>query len=157
MTGLDSGEWSRYHSAAKLAPPERGVFLPRACEGDAELQAEVELLLAGGATRTGIVDAARRGDTTVTVAARLGPGASLGPYHLEEVIGEGGMGRVYRARDTRLGREVAIKVLSPGKAADQDRKRRFMQEARAASALNHPNIVTVHDIANDSGIDYTRR
>ena len=64
------------------------------------------------------------------------------------------MGKVYLAKDTRLGRTVAIKVLEREKVADAERKRRFMQEARAASALNHPNIVTLYDIASDSGIDF---
>src|SRR5262249_9069062 len=64
------------------------------------------------------------------------------------------MGEVFRAKDTRLNRTVAIKVLPPDKTSDPERKRRLLQEARAASALNHPNIVTLHDIANDSGIDY---
>src|ERR1700704_2154357 len=75
-------------------------------------------------------------------------------YQVLEKLGEGGMGVVYKAHDTHLDRFVAIKVLPPDKIADADRKRRFMQEARAASALNHPNIITVHDIANDNGVDY---
>jgi len=85
---------------------------------------------------------------------RLIPGALLGPYRLDAKLGAGGMGEVYRATDTRLHRLVAIKVLLPDKVADPERKRRFLQEARAASALNHPNIITLHDIANDGGIDY---
>ena len=85
---------------------------------------------------------------------RLTPGAQLGPYRLDAKLGAGGMGEVYRATDTRLHRVVAIKVLPHDKVTDGERKRRFLQEARAASALNHPNIVTLHDIANDSGIDY---
>jgi serine/threonine protein kinase len=75
----------------------------------------------------------------------LHPGSRLGPYEVVELVGAGGMGEVYRARDTRLGRDVAVKVLPAG-IADPDRLRRFEQEARAASSLNHPNIVTVHDI-----------
>ncbi len=84
----------------------------------------------------------------------LASGAMLGPYKIEAKLGAGGMGEVYRATDTRLHRMVAIKVLPRDKVADQERKRRFLQEARAASALTHPNIVTLHDIANDSGVDY---
>src|ERR1051326_788070 len=86
--------------------------------------------------------------------ASMTPGALLGPYRIEAPIGAGGMGKVYRAKDIRLHRTVAIKVLPSDKTADPERKQRFMQEARAASALNHPNIVTLHDIANDSGTDY---
>ena len=78
----------------------------------------------------------------------------LGPYRIEAPIGAGGMGQVFRATDTRLHRTVAIKILPPDQVADEDRKRRFLQEARAASALNHANIVTLYDIANDNGIDY---
>src|SRR5262245_60875098 len=84
----------------------------------------------------------------------LAVGARLGPYEIAALLGAGGMGEVYRAIDTRLRRTVAIKILSPDKTTDPERRRRFMQEARAASALNHPNIVTLHDIASESGVDY---
>ena len=82
----------------------------------------------------------------------LSAGTRLGPYEVLAPLGAGGMGEVYRARDTRLAREVAVKVLPADFSADEDRLRRFEREARAASALNHPNIITVHDIANDSGV-----
>jgi serine/threonine protein kinase len=72
----------------------------------------------------------------------LQPGTRLGPYEVLSLIGAGGMGEVYRARDTRLGREVAIKVLPADRVSDADRRRRFVQEAQAASALNHPHIIT---------------
>jgi serine/threonine protein kinase/Tol biopolymer transport system component len=81
-------------------------------------------------------------------------GNRLGPYEILAPLGAGGMGEVFRAKDTRLHRTVAIKVLPRDKTTDPERKRRFIQEARAASALNHPNIVTLHDIASDGGIDY---
>ncbi len=84
----------------------------------------------------------------------LTPGSRLGPYEVLAPIGAGGMGEVYRARDTRLGREVAIKVLPSEMSSDPDRLNRFEQEARSASALNHPNIVTVHDIGKADGIAY---
>src|SRR6058998_2781532 len=73
-------------------------------------------------------------------------GTRLGPYEIVAPIGAGGMGEVWRARDTRIGREVAIKVLPQAFTADRDRLRRFEQEARAASTLNHPNIITIHEI-----------
>jgi len=81
-------------------------------------------------------------------------GQRLLHYEITEKLGEGGMGVVYKARDTRLDRFVAIKVLPPEKVADPQRKARFVQEAKAASALNHPNIVTVHDIVQEAGTDY---
>jgi eukaryotic-like serine/threonine-protein kinase len=82
------------------------------------------------------------------------PGIKLGPYEIVSALGAGGMGEVYRARDTRLGREVAVKVLPAGFAADPDRLRRFEQEARATAALNHPNILAVFDIGSLDGTPY---
>ena len=84
----------------------------------------------------------------------LAPGSRLGPYELIAQIGEGGMGVVYRAKDTRLGREVAVKVLPKAFAEDADRLRRFEQEARAVGRLNHPNIMAVHDTGTHEGIPY---
>lgn len=78
----------------------------------------------------------------------------LGHYQIAEKIGEGGMGVVYKAVDTRLDRNVAIKVLPAERVADEERRKRFALEAKAASALNHPGIITVHDIGNDDGVDY---
>ncbi len=78
----------------------------------------------------------------------LSPGSRLGPYEIVAVLGAGGMGEVYRARDSRLGREVAVKVLPGDLSADEDRVRRFEQEARSASALDHPNIITIYDIGS---------
>jgi eukaryotic-like serine/threonine-protein kinase len=84
----------------------------------------------------------------------LTPGSKLGPYEVLSLVGAGGMGEVYRARDPRLGREVAIKVLPAERMADESRRRRFVQEARAASALSHPNIVTIHEIESADGVDF---
>jgi eukaryotic-like serine/threonine-protein kinase len=78
----------------------------------------------------------------------LSPGTRLGPYEIVSPLGAGGMGEVYRARDTRLGRDVAVKVLLPEVSGDDSRRHRFEQEARSASALNHPNIVTVYDVGS---------
>ncbi len=81
-------------------------------------------------------------------------GRRLSHYEMIERLGEGGMGTVYRALDSRLGRPVAIKVLRLEAMGSEDRTRRFKQEARAASALNHPNIVTIHDIGSEAGVDF---
>jgi len=91
------------------------------------------------------------------VSAPTGPardtmiGTSLKHYRIVERIGEGGMGVVYRAHDTHLERTVAIKVLRPEAVEDAERKWRFVREAKAASDLNHPNIVTIHDISHEDG------
>ncbi len=82
------------------------------------------------------------------------PGTKIGPYEIVAPLGAGGMGEVYRARDTRLGREVALKILPPAFAYDPARRARFEQEARAAAALNHPNIVGVHDLGEIEGAYY---
>jgi eukaryotic-like serine/threonine-protein kinase len=126
-----------YRAAQECGPEARAALMARA---DPELRREVEALLAQ--------------EETAAMATVAGALTQLGPYKIEAPLGAGGMGEVFRARDTRLGRTVAIKILPRDKVADPERKRRFMQEARAASALNHPNIVTLHDIASDNGIDY---
>ena len=84
----------------------------------------------------------------------LAPGSILGQYEIRSPLGAGGMGEVYRAHDTRLDREVAIKVLPQSLTSDPDRLRRFEQEARAAAALNHPNILAVHQMATHNGVSY---
>src|SRR3954466_5175429 len=84
----------------------------------------------------------------------LTAGTRLGTYEVLSLIGAGGMGEVYRARDTRLGREVAIKVLPADRVSDSDRRRLFVQEAQAASALNHPHIITIYEIESADGNDF---
>jgi serine/threonine-protein kinase len=134
---------------------ERAAFLDDACAGDSALRAEVESLLAADAG-SGVLDShvATLADeqSDATTVTRLSAGARLGPYEIVAFLGAGGMGEVYRARDTRLGREVAIKALHA--EAGGDAERRFDDEARAASALNHPNIVTVYDVGAEGGLRY---
>jgi len=84
----------------------------------------------------------------------LASGSRLGPYQVIAPLGAGGMGEVYKARDTRLGREVALKILPPHLVGDPDRRQRFLREARAASLLNHPNIITIYDIAETGGAHF---
>ena len=136
--------------ALAMEPGSRGAFLEAACGPDDDLRREVESLLAG------TKEAARFLDTPVwlTPAAPLASGTCLGPYVIEAWVGAGGMGEVYRAQDMRLGRTVAIKVLRPGIADDPDHRRRFEHEARAASALNHPNICTIYDVGDQDGLSF---
>ena len=81
-------------------------------------------------------------------------GRTISHYEVLEKLGEGGMGEVYKARDTRLDRFVALKVLPPDRVSDPERKRRFVREAKAASSLNHPNIVTIYDIDAADGVHF---
>jgi serine/threonine protein kinase len=84
----------------------------------------------------------------------LFPGTHLGPYEITGPLGSGGMEKVYRARDTRLERTVAIKILSAQFSADPVRKQRFEREAKTISSLNHPHICTLHDVGSQDGVDY---
>jgi serine/threonine protein kinase/tetratricopeptide (TPR) repeat protein len=148
-----------YHAALERVPAQRGAFLAEACNSDNELRREVESLLQQETSSSGspmdrpVLEGATGLRDSPTVR-QLAPGAQLGPYKIEAPLGAGGMGEVFRAVDTRLQRTVALKVLSRERMADPEHRRRFLQEARAASALNHPNIVVLHDISRDSGTDF---
>ena len=136
-----------YFAAQAQPAEERAAFLAEACAGDPALRGEVESLLDQEA-------GAFLEDAPPAAVHRLSTGARLGNFEIVELLGRGGMGEVWRARDARLQREVAIKVLPAGLARDADRIARFEREARAASALNHPNIVIVHDVGCDNGIHW---
>jgi len=142
--------------ALEQEPDRRVPFLDKACDGDAALRREVESLLAAHGRADGFTEAGPMGKLVKKGVEehQLLTGRRLGHYQVLSRLGEGGMGIVYKARDTHLDRFVAIKVLPPGLVADPDRKRRFVQEAKAASALNHPNIITIHDIASENGRDF---
>jgi len=158
---MTAERWRRveelYHAALTRDEGSRAAFLAEACAGDGALRMEVESLLQQPASAEGFLDG-----FAVAMAAQLviDPGASiltgrrLGVYHVEARIGAGGMGEVYRARDTRLKRDVAIKVLPAAVSSDPERLARFKREARAAAALNHPNILTVHDIGTQDSVPY---
>jgi serine/threonine protein kinase len=142
-----------YHRARALSSSERATFLEEACASDADLRSEVEAMLSADGKAGSLLEASPLG-MNAQVLMPLSAGTRLGPYEIQESIGAGGMGEVYRGRDTRLHRTVAIKVLSGSVIQAPERRRRFLQEARAASALNHPNIVTLHDIGSENGIDF---
>jgi len=134
--------------ALELAPGERSAFLDRACSSDPSLRQEVETLLASSPdVRSSFLQSS-------TLRITLTPGTKLGDYEVKSLLGSGGMGEVYRARDSRLGRDVAIKVLPSFLSTDSERLRRFEQEARAAAALNHPNILAVHQMGTYEGAPY---
>jgi len=134
--------------ALERPPGERAAYLDRACTGPL-LRREVESLLAEY----------ENGDSTFLEPPAIGDeglktGATLGPYQIAAVIGAGGMGVVYRARDTRLNRTVAIKVLPDHLADKPDLRERFEREARAVASLNHSHICTLYDIGHQDGVDY---
>ena len=121
---------------------ERAAFLDEACRGDPGLRQEVESLLAGQSDAESLLET----PAWVEVTAPLIRGARLGPYEILSSLGAGGMGQVYRARDTRLDRTVAIKVLPPALAEQPQRRARFEQEAKAIGAMAHPHICTLYDV-----------
>lgn len=143
-----------FHAALELEPAERAVFLDKQCAGDVQLRQEVESLIASHSDAPDFI-----GSPAMTVAAELFGndetdefiGNTIGRYLVHSLIGIGGMGRVYLAEDVELGRRVALKLLLKHFTHDEKQLLRFRQEARAASALNHPNILTVHEIGQVDG------
>jgi len=133
--------------ALDLGPAERADFLAEACGGDDELRREVESLI-GFHERSGSFIETPPAEVAADWLAmkELRAGQTIGHYHVARQIGRGGMGEVYLARDARLERQVALKLLPPRFTEDAERVLRFRQEARAVSALNHPNIITIHEI-----------
>ncbi len=149
-------DWHRveelFHAALERAPAERQAFLDGACGGDEELRREVLSLLAEERSAERLMEQPAAGAATQRLA--ITRGTRLGPYEVTDLLGAGGMGEVYRATDTRLGREVAVKVLPADFASDKERLRRFEHEARAVASLNHPHILTVHDVGTHDGTPY---
>jgi eukaryotic-like serine/threonine-protein kinase len=137
-----------FHGAVEREAALRDAFLAEACKHDASLKSEVEAMLAAH-------DAAGSfGDATIAPLAtnQLAPGTGLGVYRIETLIGAGGMGEVYRARDTKLERDVAIKALPEAFARDTERLARFEREARTLASLNHPNIAQIYGFEESNGV-----
>src|SRR5215472_6269939 len=147
-----------FHQCLEMSPESRAAFLAEQCGSDTELRSQVEALLESASkpftvVNDRIVNAARD-----FVAAGTGRNVTVGKlishYEIIAWLGAGGMGEVYLAQDTRLKRKVAIKVLKPSRIDDARGMRRFEHEALAASALNHPNILTIFEFGNDQGIHF---
>jgi len=140
-----------YHAALELGPEDRGTYLEAACGGDQALRREVESLLASDDRAADFLEATEPEVEEVAPDARKTVGTRVGSYMIMEFLRAGGMGEVYKARDTRLDRIVAIKFLPAAIVSEAVALERFNREARAASALNHPHICTVHDVGDHEG------
>ena len=138
-----------YHAALARPANEREAYLRDACGGDAALQDEVRSLVAHAASADGFLE-----QSPIVSRLALEPGRVLGPYVVGKRMGAGGMGEVYRAHDTRLGRSVAIGDLPPEVAADPERRERFEREAKVIAALNHPSIVTIHSVEQSDDLRF---
>jgi hypothetical protein len=141
--------------AVDMPAGKQAAYLDEACAGDARLRLEIDSLLAsdrkaGSFAETPASTMLGDVDLSASQPPRLTPGVRLGDYEITGFVGAGGMGEIYRARDTRLGREVAVKTLATPEPEAGDR-RRLLKEARHASLLNHPNICTIHEVGEDSG------
>lgn len=151
-----------YEAAMEQAPERRAAFLRGACGGDQGLQQQLESLLAleGRAKEfleepaVELMAAFLADEQAEEVTGGICPGVQVGPYRIDVPLGAGGMGKVYRATDIRLGRSVAVKFLSPELALDEAALKRFHREARAASALNHANICALYDLGDFNGLPY---
>ena len=142
---------SLYHSARERKPGERRAFLESACGSDEALRREVESLLDSDDLAASFLETDQPEVPRQAAVPLVPAGERIGPYLVVEFLRAGGMGEVYKARDTRLDRTVAIKFLPHAFAADQAALERFQREARAASALNHPRICTIHDLGEHQG------
>ena len=163
MPELDNpDEWKRleelFYQALDMPAAERAQFLDDACGGEAGLRRKLRAMLEASSQSedflTPALETVARDLITPRIPNALQPGAGFGRYQIVSLLGEGGMGRVYRARDTRLDRDVAIKILALEIVPGVQSLRNFEQEARNASALNHPNILTIHEVGEQQGIRF---
>src|SRR5689334_16129636 len=145
-----------FQSALERDPAERSAFLHQACGGDAELRKDVESLISSHDQAGDSIEIMAAEAATKMLSAERNSieGKQIGHYRMLSRIGRGGMGEVFLAQDTRLNRKVALKLLRTDLSGNEDRLRRFQQEAQAASALNHPNILTIHEIGQHSSLVY---
>ncbi|HEY0323233.1 MAG TPA: protein kinase [Pyrinomonadaceae bacterium] len=143
-----------FHSALEIAPEKRATFLEKECAGHNSLRREVESLLSAHERSGSFINTpayVAAAEALSEDVAQLSAGARLGSYEVIKSLGRGGMGEVYLAEDERLGRKVALKLLPAAFTQSTERLKRFEREARAASSLNHPNIITIYEIGEEDG------
>jgi serine/threonine protein kinase len=146
-----------FRAAAEIPADQRNAFLDTTCGEDIDLRKEVESLLGHDSRGAGWLDERALDVAALALASTRSEsweGRQVQHYHVSSLLGRGGMGEVYRARDKRLGRDVALKVLPIAYSTDTERLRRFEQEARTAGMLNHPNILTVYDVGINDGAPF---
>lgn len=146
-----------FQSVLEREPNERAAFLVEACTGDDELRAEVESLISAHEQPGGLLDSPAYEEAARMITDREAEsivGWTIGTYKAIALLGVGGMGEVYLAQDARLGRKVALKLLPPEVMRSQKASHRLLREARSASMLNHPNIVTIHSMEEADGLDF---
>ncbi len=149
---MDPERWRRaaevFDAALDRPEPDQRNYVQQACAGDVELLREVEALIQEDRRASAL-------DTPLSPAtiADLSSVIKIGPYTLDSLLGVGGMGEVYRARDSRLGRDVAIKILPAAFAGDRDRLARFKREAQVLASLNHPNIASIYGFESEGGVE----
>ncbi len=151
--------WQRaeeiFHSALEQPPEVRRAFIDKECGEDTELRGQVEMLMSKDEQAGSLLERPALGDVTVAPAASGAlVGRQYGSYQILSLLGAGGMGEVYRARDGKLGRDVAIKTLTPEFTRDPERLARFRREARVLAALNHPNIAAIYGLEQSAELDY---
>ena len=147
-----------YHAALEIPPAERESFFKISCGADAELRREVESLLAFENTFDSLIDTPLKSLAAEMFSAQENRAnlidTEIGHYKIKHLLGAGGMGDVYLAEDMRLNRKVALKLLPADLTDNKNRLKRFEQEARAVSALNHPNILTIYEFGTENGADF---
>jgi eukaryotic-like serine/threonine-protein kinase len=156
---MDQERWRRledlFHAALERGPEARQAFLDVACGGDTDLGRQVELLLAKGEEAGSFLETPAMRDMTVAQTATVPLlGRQVGPYRIVSPLGAGGMGEVYRAHDSKLGRDVAIKTLPAEFARNPDRLARFRREARTLASLNHPHIAAIYGLEESGEADF---
>jgi serine/threonine protein kinase len=161
MAEFKREHWQQIEQLCQVAldcvPGERSAFLDQACAGNKELRRQVEALLRHQEQAEHFIETAAFEATARAIAreqAHFAAGRQISHYEVLSLLGAGGMGEVYLARDTWLGRLVALKLLPQCFTGDKEALRRFQREASAASSLNHPNIVTIHEIGEERGTHF---